>query len=81
MSSTISHFAEVEFFKNEKHDQINEVDYVNQLCFLNGGSLVAHSCQLALQLASIAHDLQSNAFKIGKHLGIAFEVCSFHTFC
>jgi len=53
---------------------------LEKYCYLSGGSLLAHSCKSAVLLAEYGEEVQCEAFEIGKHIGIAFQVIKIKNF-
>ncbi|CAG2182827.1 unnamed protein product, partial [Oppiella nova] len=74
IAKAIGHYSEAEFLRSDLLKSKNSMDSLEKYCFLSGGSLLAHSCQSAIHLAQYDQQIQTEAFDIGKHIGIAFQL-------
>lgn len=57
------------------------LEYYLHKNYYKTGSLMANSCRAAVMLGGLGEDLEEQAFAYGRHVGLAFQVRFYETYC
>ena len=78
MAKALGDQCQAEFLYDELiQTKDKSIESLNKYCYLNCGSLLGKSCLSAILIADHdidGNELNTNAFLIGKHIGIALQV-------